>query len=226
MSLLIAFIGGLVSFASPCVLPVLPGFLSYLAGLALKDSTANRRDLFLNSVYFVLGFTLIFAVIGLLLNSFLAGIGYELQVWLARAGGALVVFFGLYLTGIIKLPLLDQEHKLAVKVKLGPRSLTSFALGMAFALGWTPCIGPVLGSIIVLAATNPAKSFVLMLAYSAGLGVPFLLVGFFTAEAAGLIGRYAKYLQWVRVVFGLVLVLLGILLFTQNLNLLANFGKI
>jgi len=222
-TLVIAFIAGLVSFLSPCVLPIIPGFLAYLAGTSLDDSRTNRRDIFLNSLFFVLGFSAIFAILGVLLNSLLSAVAYDVQIWLSRIGGALIIFFGLYLVGLIHLPFLEREHKFNVKTKLNSKYLTSFLFGSAFAAGWTPCVGAALGAILGLAATQPGSAFNLLFAYSLGLGIPFLVVGLFAAQVSGVINRYARFLKYVNIVFGAILIVLGIFVFTQSLNLIANF---
>jgi cytochrome c-type biogenesis protein len=222
ISILFAFVAGLVSFLAPCVLPLIPGFLAYLAGTSLAESQTHRRDIFLNSVFFVLGFSSVFAALGVLLNTLLEAIAYDVQVWLGRVGGAIIIFFGLYLTGLLKLSFLEQEHKLAVKIRFRSRYFTSFVFGAAFAVGWTPCVGAVLGSILALAATQPGSAFFLLLAYSLGLGLPFLLAGLFTAQAGSFFIRYARMFRYVNIAFGILLIALGVLVFTGNLSRIAN----
>ena len=225
VGLLIAFIGGLVSFLSPCVLPIIPGFLAYLSGTSLsRGGEGKRLNIFLNSVFFVLGFSVIFAILGVLLNTLLESVAYEAQAWLSRIGGAIIIFFGLYLVGVIKVGFLNREHKFAVKRKFSSQYATSFAFGSAFAAGWTPCVGAALGAILGLAASNPGSAFSLLLAYSIGLGVPFLLVGLFAAQSVVIINKYAHVLKYVNIAFGVILIALGVLVFTQSLNLVANFS--
>jgi len=243
-TIVIAFIAGFVSFLSPCVLPIIPGFLAYLAGTSLEESTKHRGEIFLNSLFFVLGFSAVFAVLGVLLNSFFAAFAYDIEVWLARIGGGLIILFGLYLTGLIRVPFLEREYKFKVKfsgepsrrsrtrLRRGPgfawnsRYLTSFLFGSAFAAGWTPCVGAVLGGVIALAAVQPGSALVLFFSYSLGLGLPFLAVGLFASQASHIINRYAKQLSYVNKVFGVILIIIGILAFTQNLNLLINIELI
>ena len=217
-----AFIGGIVSFLSPCMLPIIPGFLSYLAGASLGESESKRKDIFLNSLFFVLGFATVFSILGVLLNTVLEAVAYDVQIWLARIGGSIVILFGLYLVGLIKLPFLEREYKFSVKTKFKSKYLTSFVFGSAFAAGWTPCVGVVLGSVLGLAATAPGVAFYLLLSYSLGLGIPFLVVGLFASQASNLINRYAHLLKYINIVFGIILIGLGILAFTQSLNLIAN----
>ncbi len=221
-----AFLAGIVSFVAPCVLPLIPGFLVYLAGSTTIDSKTKRRDVFINSVFFVLGFSVVFAVLGILLQTVLSQIGFQVQAWLARIGGLVIIFFGLYLLGLIRISFLDVDHKIAVKKKFNSRYLTSFVFGIAFAVGWTPCAGAVLGGILALAATAPLSSLFLLLAYALGLGVPFLIVGAFTAQATTLISRIGNKFKYVNMFFGALLIVLGILVFTQSLSLLGNFGFI
>jgi len=219
-----AFIGGLVSFLAPCVLPLIPGFLAYLAGTSTDAGGGSRqREIFLNSVFFVLGFSIVFALLGVLLNTLLESIAYDVQIWLSRIGGALIIFFGLYLVGLIRIPFLEREHKIAVKVKFKSRYLTSLLFGFAFAAGWTPCVGPALGVILGLAATQPGSAFILLFTYSLGLGIPFLIVGAFTGKATSFITRHARALKVLNIVFGAILLGLGVLIFTGKLSLIANF---
>ena len=222
ISIAFALIAGLVSFLSPCILPIIPGFLAYLAGSSLSESALNRRTIFLNSVVFVLGFSVVFAALGVLLNTLLEAIAYDVQVWLARIGGAIIIFFGLYLTGLVRLEFLEREYKFAVTKSFSSRYLTSFVFGAAFAAGWTPCVGAVLGAILGLAATQPGSAFILLLSYSVGLGIPFLATGLFASQAAHVINRYSKWFGYVNLVFGAALIVLGVLAFTQNLNRIAN----
>ncbi len=223
-SLLIgAFLGGLISFLAPCVLPIIPGFLAYLAGSSTTETSPKRKEIFINSVFFVLGFGVVFALLGVLLNTLLENIAYDVQTWLSRIGGVMIIFFGLYLVGLIKIPFLEKEYKFGVKTKFKFRYATSFLFGLAFAAGWTPCVGPALGVILGLAATAPGSAFLLLLTYALGLGIPFLIVGAFTAQATEFINRHAVGLKYLNIVFGVILLALGVLIFTQKLALIANF---
>lgn len=224
VSVTIAFVAGVVSFLSPCVLPIIPGFLAYLSGASLEDAEGNSRwKIFINSIFFVLGFSVIFALLGVLLNTVLEAVAYDAQIWLARIGGAIVVFFGLYLTGVIKLKFLERDHKIRITKKFNSRYLTSFLFGSAFAAGWTPCVGAALGAILGLAASQPGSALYLLFAYAVGLGIPFLIIGLFASSASNFINKYAHVMKYVNVAFGVILVALGVLVFTQQLNLLSNF---
>ena len=182
----------------------------------------KQWTIFLNSVFFVLGFSVIFSLVGVLLQSFLSGVSYTAQKVLGYIGGTIIIFFGIYLLGLIKIPFLEKEHKLKVKRRFRYSYITSFVFGAAFAVGWTPCVGAILGAILTLAATNPGTAFPLLLSYSIGLGIPFLLVGLFTERASGLIQRMGTKLKYVDYVFGIVLIILGILVFTNQLSRAAN----
>jgi cytochrome c-type biogenesis protein len=225
--IVIAFIAGIVSFLSPCILPIIPGFLAYLAGESSSTGVKpSRLTIFLNSFFFVLGFSIVFALLGVLLNGALAHAAYAIQSWLAWIGGTIVIFFGLYLMGFFRIPFLESDHKMNMKTKFHSRYLTSLLFGFAFAAGWTPCVGPVLGGILGIAASAPGEAFYLLLAYAIGLGIPFLVVGLFVAQASAFINKYITKLTWVNPVFGAILVMLGVLVFTQDLPLIANFGFI
>jgi cytochrome c-type biogenesis protein len=229
ITIIVAFIAGLVSFLSPCMLPIIPTFLTYLAGVSLADTGTKQKNIFLNSLFFVIGFSVVFAILGILLNTILQAFANDVQIWLARIGGIIVIFFGLYLVGLIEIPILEQEHKFKI-VKFNSKYFTSFLFGAALAAGWTPCVGVAFGSILGLAAIQPGMAFYLLLSYSLGLGVPFLIVGLFTSRASNFIInatiRHAKTFKYINIAFGTLLIILGILAFTRNLNLIANFGPL
>lgn len=218
----VAFFAGLVSFLSPCVLPLIPGFLAYLAGTSLENAPSGRIKIFTNTVFFVVGIVLVYTAAGFLLNSLFLDVSYSAQYWLSKAAGIIIIFFGIYLTGVLKLPLLEREYKIRLGSVSRANYLSSFLLGAAFAVGWSPCVGPILGSIIVLAATQPGSALVLLLTYSIGLGLPFLLVGLFVSQAAELIRKYAGALRYMNVFFGLIMVIIGWLVFNQRLSVLIN----
>jgi cytochrome c-type biogenesis protein len=226
-TLLFAFFAGMISFLSPCVLPIIPGYLSYLAGTARPKDKENippsRKDIFVTSIFFVLGFSTIFSLLGVLLNTLFEAFAYDVQVWLGRVGGIIIIFFGLYLMGLLKIGFLQREHRLKVKKTFGSRNLTAFIFGAAFAVGWSPCVGAVLGGILALAATQPGIAFALLISYSLGFGIPFLLVGLFTAQASKLISKFGKWLKVLDIIFGIVLLVLGVLIFTQTLSQYASF---
>jgi len=185
---------------------------------------AKQWGIFINSIFYVLGFSLVFSLVGVLLQSVLSNVAVEVQKWLGRIGGTIIILFGLYLLRLIKIPWMQREHKLKVKRKFKSQYLTSFVFGAAFAVGWTPCVGAVLGAVLTLAVIQPGSAFFLMLAYSLGLGIPFLLVGLFTNQAQGFIQRAGKWLRYANYIFGVVLIALGILVFTNQLSRIANLS--
>ncbi len=185
---------------------------------------ARDWKVFIASIFFVLGFSVVFSLVGVLLQSVLANAAYTVQIWLGRIGGIFIILFGIYLLNLIQIPFLSREHKLQPKKKFSSVYVTSFIFGAAFAVGWTPCVGAVLGSILVLAITQPSSAFFLMLAYSLGLGIPFLLVGLFTNEAQRFIQKAGKWIYYFKYIFGVLLIGIGVLVFTNQLSKLANLS--
>lgn len=225
----IAFAAGILSFGSPCMLPLVPGFIGYLAGVSLKEvqegAPKKRLKVFTHAGFFVLGLALVFSAFGVLLNTTLSGVSYDARIWAGRIGGVLIILFGLEMLGLLHIPLPRRGRQLnfSKMFKKGPSYLAPFTFGSAFAVGWTPCVGVVLGSVLTLAAIAPGNAFGLLFAYTLGLGIPFLLAGLFTDRFAGAIQRHQKVWKHVGTVAGLFLVGVGVLVFTNNLNLLANF---
>ena len=237
-SILISAMAGAGSFFSPCILPIIPAFVSYLSGTvltemqgqnqsitgasaALKKST--RLSIFLNTTYFVLGFSFVFAIIGVLLNSFLVNIATGFQTALQSIGGAVIIAFGAYLILSIKIRMLNFEKTLRNLPRFKTTYLTSFVFGAAFASGWTPCVGPILGTTLTLAATSPGAAYNSLLAYSLGLGVPFLVTGAFFSQSTKVIRRMTKHLKFFNPIMGGILIMLGILVLTNQLSIIGNF---
>ncbi len=218
----VAAVAGLASFLSPCMLPVIPAFLAQLAGTSLDLSDSKRRDVLLGTVLFVAGFSVVFALLGVVLGAVLQDAATEVLAWLSRIAGAVVIVLGLHLTGLLRLPVLDRQY-LVHQGSLKTGHLASFLFGASFAVAWTPCVGPILGSTLALATTQPASAFPLLLAYSLGLGAPFLLVGLFPSRAFAFLKRHRRAAARIHVAFGAVLIGLGVLVFTGKLSLLANF---
>jgi cytochrome c-type biogenesis protein len=215
----IAFLAGIVSFLSPCVFPLTPGFLAYLSGAALAGAAGPRRRTMAHALAFVLGFAVVFAAAGILLQTALVGIAYDARLWMSRIGGVIVAFFGVWLTGLVRIPLLERDIHLHVHARPGrSKYLTSALFGAAFAISWSPCIGAILGAILTLSVSNPGSAFLLMLAYALGMGLPFLLFGAFAAAAQRWVARYTMPLRYVTIAFGILLVIIGILMATQQLT--------
>jgi cytochrome c-type biogenesis protein len=221
-TLALAVAAGVASFLSPCVLPVIPAFLAQLAGTSLGPADLERRGVFLDAALFVTGFSAVFAVMGVLLNAVLQEAATEVMAWLSRLAGTVIIVLGLHLTGLLRLPALDRPYSTRLTA-LEPGHFSSFLFGASFAVAWTPCVGPILGSMLALAATRPASAFPLLLAYAFGLGTPFLLVGLFPSRAFAFLKRHRRWALRVHTTFGFVLIAMGVLVFTGKLSLLANF---
>lgn len=222
-TILFSFLAGILSFLSPCMLPVIPAFIAHMAGANLEEDF-NRRKVLLTALLFVIGFSLVFGVIGVALNSFLEGASNQILHYLSIFAGTLVIFFGAHLTGIIEIPEFEREHKLGLENRLGSGYLSSLLLGGAFAVGWTPCVGPILGSVFALASASPGSAFLMLTAYSTGLGAPFLLIGAFPKRFREYVIQRQETVAKIRTGFGYIMILMGVLIATQNLSLLANFG--
>jgi cytochrome c-type biogenesis protein len=234
-SVLVSALAGAGSFFSPCILPIVPAFISYLSGTTLSEvqnagdgaqvavKRMTRLNIFLNTVYFVLGFSLVFAVLGVIFNSVLANVGTGFQGTLQSIGGVVIIAFGAYLVLATKFRSLNFEKRMTKIPRFKTSYLTSFVFGAAFASGWTPCVGPILGSTLTLAATSPGAAYNSLLAYALGLGIPFLVTGAFFSQATGLIRRMVKYLKYFNPIMGAILIVLGILVFTNQLSVIASF---
>ncbi|MEO8634140.1 MAG: cytochrome c biogenesis protein CcdA [Gemmatimonadales bacterium] len=223
LGILVAFAAGLLSFLSPCVLPLVPSYIGFLTGLSLDEMGSRRRTAFTHALLFVLGFTLIFLVLGASATVLGRSLKYH-KVWLERAGGVLIIIFGLICLGVIKWGRLQQEKRLHLEQKpIG--YLGSVVVGMAFAAGWTPCIGPILGGIFTLASASDTlgRGMALLGAYSAGLAVPFLIAAWAVDRFVAWFQRFRRYLPWVMKLSGALLVIVGILLVTGQFTLLASW---
>ena len=221
-TLALALLAGTVSFLSPCMLPVIPAFLAQLAGTSLGYAELQRRDVLLSTLLFVLGFSTVFAVLGIVLNAVLQNAATEVLAGLSRVAGTVVILLGLHLTGLLRLPLLERQFSVR-PAALKPGHFASLLFGASFAVAWTPCVGPILGSTLALAASQPASAFPLLLAYAFGLGAPFLLVALFPTRAFEVIKKHRGAAARLHTVFGAILIGMGILVFTDTLSLLANF---
>ena len=184
----------------------------------------TRTKIFLNSVAFVLGFTLVFSIVGVLLQTALSGVAYDARNIISTAGGLIIVLFGIFMIASLKfhIPFLMREHKLKAR-KLSNSYVSSFIFGVAFAAGWTPCVGAILGSIYALAATSPGAGFFLLMSFSLGIGVPFLIVGLFTSRLAGFLEKSQNVLKYFNIIGGLFLIAIGILVLTNYIGILSTF---
>ncbi len=231
VTLAVAALAGLGSFVAPCILPMIPAFLAYISGTTLSELnqkngtkliSINRTNVILNTVFFVLGFSIVFSTLGVIINSTLGGLSSELISGFNQIGGIIIIGFGIFLLLTTKFRSLNIEKKFIPKREKVSYPL-SFLFGLAFAAGWTPCVGPILGTILTLAAATPTVSFYLLLAYSLGLGIPFILMGVFFSRATRVIQAMSKHLKYYSVIIGALIIFLGVLVFTNQLAYIANF---
>ncbi len=235
ISILVAFTAGFLSFVSPCVLPLIPSYITYITGVSFKELTdvkgkgKLRWATTLHSLLFIMGFSAVFILLGAS-ASYLGQVLVEYQSWIMKGGGVLIIVLGIHFTGIITIPFLQMEKRFELRKKpLG--YLGSFLVGVVFAAGWTPCIGPILSTILIYASTskNYLTGVYLLMVYSMGLGIPFLLSSLaFNAFLSGF-DRIKRYMRWITLISGIFLILIGILFLTDTfrdinayLNQLAN----
>lgn len=231
----VAFLAGIVSFASPCVLPLVPGYVSYMVTTSPDRSTAPRRVAFLHALAFVAGFAVVFIAIWASVG--LIGYVFRDYVGLLRElGGAVLVFMGLHVAGVISIPALHREKRLPMppaagasersgrRASSGPRYWRSVLLGVIFSAGWTPCVGPILGGIIGLASVSAsvAQGTLLLLVYALGLGLPFILVALGVTEVSDRLGWLRRHNAAVGVVTGAMLIGVGFLMVTNTFGQLSH----
>jgi cytochrome c-type biogenesis protein len=223
LGLFISFSAGLLSFLSPCVLPLIPSYVTFITGMSLDELQRERRTALVHSLLFIAGFTLVFLALGATATV----LGRALLVyrdWLSRAGGVLIIIFGLYLLGVFNIGLLARERRIHVADKpLG--YLGTLLVGMAFAAGWTPCIGPILGSILIYtsSAADLGRGLLLLFAYSLGLAIPFLVAALLIERFFVAFARFRPHLVWVSRAGGVLLILIGLLLVSDYFTILASY---
>ena len=228
LSIPVAFVAGIVSFLSPCVLPLVPGYISMLSGVSLEELRNEAGEgltalILRNSVAFVVGFSVVFVALGASateVGKFLASEKVTFNI----VAGLIIIVFGLHLTGLVKIPFLYREARMnAVVPKRG--LVGSFILGFAFAFGWTPCIGPILAGILALAAIRHTvlQGMFLLAVYSAGLAIPFLLTGFGVGKFIKFYGRFRKHMQVVEVASGVLLIGIGTLMALNKFTVLSGY---
>lgn len=225
-----AFVAGLLSFLSPCVLPLVPGYLSFVSGLPAEElrqgaTRAARRKVLVNALAFIGGFTAVFVALGASATAVGQVLSDHMPL-LLRIGGIVVVLFGLHTMGVLKIRWLYQEKRMQLASK--PIGLLGSGLvGVAFAFGWTPCIGPILGAILALASTEDTvwHGVLLLLIYSLGLGIPFLLMALAFNQVLSLTGRLRRHMRKVELASGALLVVVGLLIFTGKLAALTTAAQ-
>jgi cytochrome c-type biogenesis protein len=224
-----AFIAGLVSFLSPCVLPLVPGYISFISGLSLEQLSKDegRADVMrragLGSIFFVLGFATVFTALGASASA-VGRLLTDYMPLLSKVAGILIILFGLHTSGVITIKWLYYEKRLSAS-GVPPSFVGAFLMGLAFAFGWTPCIGPILAAILAMAAVESTvtRGVLLLFVYSAGLGIPFILTGFGVNAFLSFFARYKRYIRWGEIAAGVLLVLIGVLIFRNKLTLLVSY---
>ena len=216
-AMFVALLGGLISFASPCVLPIVPPYLAYMGGVSMDDMSATaqaRRRVVLAALFFVLGLSTVFILLGFTASSF-GRLFLSNQDWFVSGAGVLVMVFGAHFLGVIRIGLLDREARIAGGDR-GGSAFGAYILGLAFAFGWTPCLGPILGTILALAAdtATPAKGVILLATYAAGLGIPFVLVAVFFPSLKGLMGWMKRHMMRIERIMGVLLWTVGLMMVT------------
>ncbi|MEK7150917.1 MAG: cytochrome c biogenesis protein CcdA [Patescibacteria group bacterium] len=215
-----AFIAGVLMFLAPCTLPLVPGYLAFISG------SKTQKAVFLNGLFFTLGFSIVFIFFGAVFGA----LGYSLapyRMLLSEIGGVFIIIFGLFMVGVLKVPYLETEKRIrAPRVLKVGNIFSSLLLGAIFAAGWTPCVGPILGSILLLAASTVtvASGAILLGIFSLGLMLPFLTIAFLYGRAIGIIARTEKVLKYINVIGGLFLIFIGSLLFFDKMGILVTYG--
>lgn len=228
VSLLAAFTAGIISFISPCVLPLIPGYLSFISGVSVEEmKSADKKSealkkVSLNTLFFVVGFTVVFIALGAsatFVGEFLLS---KLAIFY-KIAGVIIILLGLHIMGVFRIPFLNYEKRFHTQSKpLGP--LGSFLVGLAFAFGWTPCIGPILGGILLLASNQDTvgKGIVLLSSYSLGLGIPFFVTAVSFNTFLGVFGWVRKHFRTIEIISGLFLVVIGVLIFFGSFTYISS----
>jgi cytochrome c-type biogenesis protein len=226
----LAFLAGLASFLSPCVFSLVPVYVSYLGGRSAAQASGDnsrqqRFNILMHGLAFILGFSVIFISLGVAAASLGAALA-SIRFWLARIGGIVVVMFGLNMTGLIRIPFLQYDLRFHRTLQRSTGFLPSFLMGVFFSAGWTPCVGPTLGAILTMALSGGsiAQGALLLSVYSLGLGIPFLLAALAIDRITMIIKRFTKFLHYVEIAMGIILVIVGIMLFLGTFNQLGQYG--
>lgn len=230
ISLVGAFVAGLLSFLSPCVLPLIPSYITYITGMSFAQLDSEhpshrvRRQTVLHSLSFIAGFTVVFVLLGAS-ATFIGGFLQQHMTAIRKVGGVLIILFGIHVSGIFNVHFLLGEKRLNIRSK--PAGFFgSFLVGIAFAAGWTPCIGPILASILMVAATEETiyRGILLLLAYSLGLGIPFFLAALALHRFLLMFNRFKRYIRMFEIVTGIFLVIVGVLIFGNYLTIISRYA--
>ncbi len=224
LSIMIAFSAGILSFISPCVLPVVPPYLAFISGVSfseMKSEEGNRNQVIYSALFFFLGLSFVFLVLGFTVST-LGRVFLQNQVLFGRIAGGIIILFGFHFLGLFRIPILDQEFRFGL-AKKGGKSLSAFILGLAFAFGWVPCIGPQLGAILTLAAqeSSVSRGTFLLGIYALGLGLPFVIAAFFINRFIAFSNRMKKHFRLIEIIIGVILIAVGGLLVTNRFSVIA-----
>ena len=224
ISIPLVFLAGLLSFLSPCVLPLVPIYISYLSGSSISGDTSSNRWLVLShALLFVGGFTLVFVILLGLPTTILGSALQQYKGWITRIGGAILVLFGLHTMGIVTIPILNMTRRVDVGTGMKQGYARSALMGVTFAAGWTPCIGPLLGTVMTLAFAEPSRAMVFIFTYALGLAVPFLVTAVLLAQAGAWLKRLNRYTRALEIASGLLMVGVGVLLVTGTFAVLNSY---
>ncbi|PAF53080.1 cytochrome C biogenesis protein [Helicobacter sp. 13S00482-2] len=230
----VSFFAGILTFVSPCILPLIPAYMSYISGVSLEDiksGEANRWGVIFKSILFILGFGLTFILLGVPLAKLI----YQAGEWLNYISGVAIIVFGLHFLGVFRIAFLYKSKKVNFEIKPTQNKFLSFlapiVLGVSFALGWTPCVGPILSSILFLGGTQEGYALGLMSAYTLGLGIPFLVVAILLNRALGVLNKIKKYSRFIEIVSGILLILIGVIILSGSMrdisqSLMQNLGGV
>ncbi|NQT74890.1 MAG: cytochrome c biogenesis protein CcdA [Candidatus Omnitrophica bacterium] len=228
VSIIISFVAGILTFLSPCVLPLFPSYITYITGRSFEDQKASgpssniKRITAAHSLFFILGFSIVFILMGITFAYLGSFFGIK-RILLERIGGVLIILFGLHISGLFSIKALNLDKRLVYnRKKIG--YLSSILIGMAFAVGWTPCVGPILSSILIYASTLESlpRAIVLLVFYSLGLGVPFFIASLAINQFLFIFNRFKAFMKFVPIVTGTFLVIIGVLLFTGQFSRLSG----
>lgn len=224
----LAFIAGLASFLSPCVFSLVPAYVGYLGGRSAASISSKESDRWLtfsHGLAFVIGFSIVFILLGVA-TSALGGLLYDFRTWIAKVGGLVIVIFGLHMTRIIRIPFLDYDLRPQSQPDRKRGYISSALMGVFFSAGWSPCVGPVLGAILTLSLSGGSvtEGATLLTAYSAGLAIPFLVAALTVGWVTNIIRKYGKVMHYVEIAMGVLLIIVGVMLFLGTFEQLARFG--
>lgn len=223
---LVSFVAGILTFISPCVLPLIPAYISYISGLSIKQLSSEehlgwsiRIRIMYAALLFVLGFSIVFVLLGAAMANIVSDVfAYE---WISWVAGGIIVLFGMHMAGFITIKFLNFEQRASFGNVRSKAWFSPFILGFSFALGWTPCIGPIFAAIVSIGAKDPSNAISLMAIYAAGLALPFLATALLTTYMLGFLNRIKQYFRIIEIVAGLLLIVVGLAIATGGLGQLA-----